>query len=131
MSIQHIVTFNGSEITEHNRKLVIAEQLSVSDIELSNGNLRRFYHNNKKTFTLNWSYLPSLENKTVDSRKGQTFLSNLANTSSNVLITIQTEPGGEYKPLYCFIDSYEEKLLRRDYTTQCAYYDVSMTLTER
>ena len=53
MSIQHIVTFNGNEITEHNRKLVIAEQLSVSDVELSNGNRRRFYRKNKKTFTLN------------------------------------------------------------------------------
>lgn len=131
MSIQHIVTFNGNEITEHNRKLVIAEQLSVSDVELSNGNRRRFYRENKKTFTLNWSYLPSLENKTVDSRKGQIFLSNLANTTSNVLITIQTEPGGPYDPIYCFIDSYDEKLLRRDFSTQCSYYDVSMTLAER
>ncbi len=131
MSIQHIVTFNGNEITEHNRKLVIAEQLSVSDIELSNGNRRRFYRNNKKTFTLNWSYLPSLETKTVDSRKGQIFLSNLANTTSSVLITIQTEPDGPYDPIYCFIDSYEEKLLRRDFATQCSYYDVSMTLAEK
>ena len=131
MSIQHIVTFNGNEITEHNRKLVIAEQLSVSDIELSNGNRRRFYRNNKKTFTLNWSYLPSLEAKTVDSRKGQIFLSNLANTTSSVLITIQTEPDGPYDPIYCFIDSYEEKLLRRDFATQCSYYDVSMTLAEK
>lgn len=131
MSIQHIVTFNGNEITEHNRKLVIAEQLSVSDIELSNGNRRRFYRNNKKSFTLNWSYLPSLETKTVDLRKGQIFLSNLANTTSSVLVTIQTEPDGLYEPIYCFIDSYEEKLLRRDLATQCSYYDVSMTLTEQ
>ncbi len=131
MSIQHIVTFNGNEITEHNRKLVIAEQLSVSDVELSNGNRRRFYRNNKKTFTLNWSYLPSLETQTVDSRKGQIFLSNLANTTSNVLITIQTEPGGPYDSIYCFIDSYDETLLRRDFSTQCSYYDVSMTLAER
>lgn len=131
MSIQHIITMNGSEITEHNRKLSISEELSVSDIELSNGSRRRFYRNNKKTFNLNWSYLPSLEAKTVDSRKGQVFLSNLANTMSNVLITIQTDPGGVYEGIYCFIDSYSENLLRRDYATQCAYYDVSMTLTER
>ena len=130
MSIQHIVTFNGNEITEHNRKLVIAEQLSVSDIELSNGNRRRFYRNNKKTFTLNWSYLPSLETKTVDSRKGQIFLSNLANTTSSVLITIQTEPDGPYDPIYCFIDSYEEKLLRRDLVSGVYYFDCAMTLEE-
>jgi len=130
MSIHKLLSINSTEITEHNRKISISEQIAADDIDLASGHKRRYYSRNKKQFSLKWSYLPSLQSKTVDNRVGRDFLYSLANGSAAATIIIELSPG-QYQTLDCYIDSYSEDLIRRDYTSQCSYYDVSLTLTER
>lgn len=130
MSIQKLLTINSNEITEHNRKISITEQIAANDIDLASGHRRRYYSRNKKQFGLNWTYLPSLQSKTVDGRVGRDFLYSLANGSSVATVVIEQSPG-EFETYDCYIDSYSEDLIRREYTTQCSYYNVSLTLTER
>ena len=130
MTISNLLSINSTEITEHNRKVSISEQIAAEDIDLASGHKRRYYSRNKKEFSLNWSYLPSLQSKTVDSRVGRDFLYSLANGSSVATVRIELAPG-EYETFECYIASYSEELVRREYTTQCSYYDVSLTLTER
>jgi hypothetical protein len=129
MSIQKLISINSIEITEHNRKINITEQIAANDIDLASGHRRRYYSRNKRQFSLTWSYLPSLQAKTVDGRVGRDFLYSLANGSAAASVSIQLKPG-QTEILNCYIDSYTEDLIRRDYSTQCSYYDVSLTLNE-
>jgi len=131
MTIVNLLTINNTEITAHNRKLGIDEEISANDIDLASGHKRRFYTKNKKKFNLTWSYLPNLANKTVDNRAARDFLFSIANISNYVSFSIELEPAGGFVNYDCYLESYNESLLRRDLTTGCIYYDVSMTLTER
>jgi hypothetical protein len=131
MSITKLLTINSTEITEHNRKISISEKVAASDIDLASGHRRRYYSRNKREFSLSWSYLPSLQSKTVDSRVGRDFLYSLANGSSVATVGIELEPGAGASFIDCYISSYSEGLIRREYETQCSYYDVSISLTER
>jgi hypothetical protein len=132
MSIQHLITIDGNEITEHNRRVSISEEIGASDVDLASGHRRRFYRDNKKTFNFNWTYLPNSQSKTVDSRKGQTYLSSIANGTSSVTLGIKLDPvTDEYQEFECFVESYSEKLLRRDFSSQCSYFDVNLVLKEK
>ncbi len=131
MSIANLLSINNTELTAHNRKVAITEQISANDIDLASGHRRRFYTKNKKQFSLTWSYLPNLVNKTVDNRAARDFLFGIANTSNYVSVSVQLEPSGSFQQYNCYVDSYSESLIRRDLSTGCVYYDVSMTLTEQ
>lgn len=131
MSIYKLLTINSTEITEHNRKLSVTEEIAANDIDLASGHRRRFYSRNKKQFQLSWTYLPSLQSKTVDGRVGRDFLHTLANGSALASVSIELEPEAGFTTYECYIDSYTEDLVRREYSNQCSYYDVSLTLTER
>lgn len=64
--ITHLVVINGHEITEHNRRFDQNYKMNSSDVELANGNRRRFIKNNKNTYTLSFSYLPDKQARTID-----------------------------------------------------------------
>jgi hypothetical protein len=126
-----LLTINGTAVTEHGRKISLTEEISANDIELASGLRRRFYSTNKKQFSVTWSYLPDLQSKTLDAKPGRNFLLALANTSAVALVSIALEPGQTPVEYSCYLDSYSESLLRKDLSTKCSYYDVSLTLTEQ
>lgn len=125
------MTINGTEVTNHNRKVGLSDNLNVNDIETSGGRKRRFYKNSKRRIDLDFSYLPSRSDKTVDERAGRDYMFNLAYSSPLVLITIQDYPSGIYEEFYGYIVSYQEKIIRRDLNTQCIYYDLSFSIEEK
>lgn len=131
MSINNLIYIEGYEITEHNRTFEVSESIDTEDIELSNGLRRRFYQNNKKQFQFSWSYLPNKQARTVDQRRGQEYLSSVANSIAVVELKVKIKPTEDYVTYNCFIDSYSEELIRRDFSSQCLYYNVSMTLVEQ
>lgn len=71
-TITHLVKLNGNEITEHNRKFDGGTSINASNIELINGDKRRYIKNNKNIYNFNFTYLPSLQSHTVDNRRGAT-----------------------------------------------------------
>jgi hypothetical protein len=131
MSILSFLSINGTEITEHNRLFNNTQYQQLADVETSSGKTKRFYKKHKKVVKLNFSYLPSDANKTVDGRAGRDFLKNLAYTSPLVLVSYIDKPGTEQVTFYGFINSYSESLVRRDLSTQCSYWDVSFDLEEK
>ena len=130
MSIVNLVSINGQEVTEHGRTFASSETMTVNDIDLASGHRRRFYKDNKKQFQFSWKYLPSLQSSSVDNRKSQAYLVALGDVRGTVTLLIQTVPDGAYDEYTCYVDSYSETLIRRDFSTQCSYYDVSLTLVE-
>lgn len=124
------ISINGSEITEHSRKYSSSQFMQVSDVETASGRLKRFYKKNKKILSLSFNYLPSSYEKTVDGRQARDFLENLANNSPFVSVSYIDKPNGQPVNFNGFITGYTEKLLRRDFSTQCSYYDVSLQIEE-
>ena len=129
--LTYLIKLGGQEITEHNRKISISTDQSGSDVELNRGVIKRYVKKNKKTFSISFSYLPTLDEKTVDGRKGRDYLLNLFRQKNPIELKIKLDPNEEYKSYMCFFNSYSEKLIRRDLTTGCAYYDVSIDIGEQ
>jgi len=130
MYLYKLLSINGTEVTEHGRTIKIDEEISANDIDLASGHRRRYYSNNKQKFNISWTWLPDLAAHTVDSRDGRAFLNSLINATSSVLVGIELSPGEGYTEYNCFIDSYSESLVRRDPSSKCSYYDISLSLVE-
>lgn len=128
--ITHLVVINGHEITEHNRRFDQNYKMNSSDVELANGNRRRFIKKNKNIYNLSFSYLPDKQARTIDGRKARDFLLQLAKTPSSASLSIKLDPAEPFYNTTVYVDSYTEALIRRDLPNQCAYYDVSITLVE-
>lgn len=124
-------SINGTEITEHNRKYSRSEFAQVSDVETVSGRIRRFYHKNKRNLNFSFSYLPSSSEKTVDGREGRDFIENLARTSPFITISYIDQPDGLLNTFDAYINNYNEKIIRKDYETQCIYYDISFDIEEK
>jgi len=129
-NITHLIVLNGEEITEHNRVFDGGYKINSVDLDLANGNKRRFIKNNKNTYSLNFRYLPDKHTKTIDGRKARDFLLNLARTPASASLSIKLDPAEPFYNTTVYVDSYSEVLIRRDIPNQCAYYDVSISLSE-
>lgn len=130
MDLYKLFTIDGDEITEQGRKIKIDEEIAANDIDLASGYRRRYYSKNKQKFSISWTYLPDSSAKTVDGRNARNYLNTLINSTSKVTVAIELAPGEGYTEYECYIDSYSEKLVRRDFTTKCSYYDVELSLVE-
>lgn len=130
MTIVHLIKLNGEEITEHGRTFSGGSAIKASNIELVNGTKRRYIKNSKDVYNLSFRYLPSLQNKTIDSRKGRDYLYQLARTPAAVSLSIKLDPEEDFYNTTAYFDSYNEVLIRRDIAGKCSYYDVSISLIE-
>ena len=129
-SITHLVVLNGFEITEHNRKFDGGTEVNANDIELINGDKKRYIKNNKNLYNFSFAYLPSLQSHTIDNRKGRDYLYSIAMAPSSVALSIKLTPEELFYNTTVYVNSYSETLVRRDLATQCSYYDVTMSLKE-
>jgi hypothetical protein len=129
--LTHLVSINGNEITEHNRKFTSTVEQSGSDVELSRGKIRRYIRKNKTTFSLSFTYLPTSTDKTVDGRRGRDYLNSISNIRGTVTLSIKMSPDSDFETYTCFVNSYTEKLVRREISSACAYYDVTIELGEQ
>jgi hypothetical protein len=130
MTIIHLVKLNGEEITEHGRTFSGGSTIKASDVELNNGTRRRYIKNSKDTYSLSFRYLPSLQNKTIDGRKGRDYLYQIARTPSSISLSIKLDPEEGFYNTTAYVESYNETLIRRDIAGQCSYYDVQINLVE-
>ena len=129
-TITHLVKLNGFEITEHNRKFDGGTAISANDIELINGDKKRYIRNNKSLYNFNFTYLPSLQTHTVDGRRGRDYLYSIAMTPASVSLSIKLNPEEDFYTTTVYVESYSETLIRRDLTSQCSYYDVTISFKE-
>jgi hypothetical protein len=129
--LAYLISINGNPITEHNRKTSISTNQSGGDVELARGTIKRYISKNKHAYNINFTYLPSMQERTVDGKKGRDYLKSLAMLTSTVEFSIKLDPQDSFHTTTCYVDSYSETLLRRDMATGCSYYDVSITLGEK
>lgn len=129
MTINAILKCNGTEITEHGRKLTNSYRMEFKDVELAAGSLKRYRKPSYPRFSVSWNYLPDKSTNTADLRAGRDFIYNMVKTASLVTVMIQEERQGEWKTYDCLVSSYSENLIRNDMISQCKYFDVSLELS--
>ena len=131
MTILSFLSLNNEEITEQGRKMTDSVTVNASSVELDNGVTRRYIKKNKRSFTFQWEWLPSLESHTIDNRKSRDYLKDLAfTTKTKILMEIKLDHNEEAELIYVYINEYSEDLVRRDPTTGCDYFTVSLTVEE-
>ena len=130
-NITHLVVLNGQEITEHGRLFSGGMTTSASNVELLNGNKKRFIKNAKNTYSFSFTYLPDMPEKTVDGRKSRDYLLSIARAPSSASLSIKLDPSEPFYNTTVYVDSYSETLIRRDIPNQCAYYNVEISLKEK
>lgn len=131
MSYISLLSINGTEITDHNRRYSMSQFQQVSDVETVSGRVKRFYKNNKNIMKITFSYLPSLASQTSDNKAGRDFIHNLALNSPKVTVSYKDEPSGTTKIFTGFINDYSETIVRRDLAIQCIYYDIDLSIEEQ
>lgn len=131
MTILTFLSLNNEEITEQGRKMTDNVVVNASSVELDNGVTRRYLKTNKRSFTFQWDWLPSLESHTIDNRKSRDYIKNLVFTTKNkILMEVKLDHNEESELIYVYINDYSEDLIRRDPTTGCDYFTVSLTVEE-
>jgi len=124
------LSLNGTELTVGSATHTATEQINANDIETVSGRIKRYHRKNKRSLSVNYSYLAHSSTKTVDGRQGRDFIYNLAVNSPQVTVAYKDEPTGLTVSYTGFIDSYQESIIRRDPATQCIYYTASFEIVE-
>jgi hypothetical protein len=92
---------------------------------------KRYVKDSKRKFSFKWEYLPSLQAHTIDNRKARDYIKNLAlTTRAKIPMLIKLDPLKPAESIYVFVEDYSEDLIRRDITTGCDYYSVSLSVEE-
>lgn len=131
MTVLSFLSLGGQEITEQARKMTDSVSFNGSTIELDNGVSRKYMKANKRSFTFTWDWLPSLESHTIDNRKARDYIKDLAFTSrTKILMEIKLDHNEEHELIHVYINDYSESLIRRDPSTGCDYYNVSLSVEE-
>ena len=130
MAIISFLSLNSQEITEQGRELSDTININASEVELDSGSKRRYYRSIKRTFSLQWQWLPSLQNKTIDNRKGRDYLKSLTGIADKITMTIKIDANDDAETIDVYLQSYSEDLLRRSPSEACDYYQVNMVFEE-
>lgn len=140
-SIRSLLMLDGVPLTNQNRKLdVSANPIFIENLNWQ-GDVSRYYKNTtansaaKRTFNLQWSFIPNFENKTVDLRASRNFLNKKSKDGDVHTLTIlkQDEDGTTpytEESVDVLIVNYSENLIRRDLVDNVYYFDCSMSLQE-
>lgn len=136
-SIRTLLLLDGKPLSEHGR--VLSSSVVQSFAENTNWSARRgrYYKVNsgRRSFTLNWTMLPSKRNQTVDLKFGRDKIKELASDpDSHVLTVINNDTDGltpyTESTYNVFIKGYNESLIRRDVNSDAYYWDCSLQLEE-
>lgn len=120
----------GQEITEQGRKVSDAINLGATSVELDAGVSRRYLKQNKRVFTFQWEWMPSLQSHTIDNRKARDYVKQIAFTTGSVSMSIKLHPTDAAELINVYVNDYSEDLIRRSPMEGCDYYTVSLTVEE-
>lgn len=140
-TIRSLLMLDGVPLTNQNRRLdVAASPIYIENLNWQ-ANASRYYKNAtsnsaaKRTFNLQWSFIPNYENKTVDLRASRNFLNKKSKDGDVHTLTILKQDESGVSPyteetIDVLIMNYSENLVRRDLVDNVYYFDCAMSLQE-
>jgi len=130
LSLNQLIKINGTLITEHNRSFSDGSSFQNIDIELANGNLKRYYKTPRLIFNLSWRFCPDKASMSVDGQASRDFIYNACIDNTNIILSIQRDRNSEWRDYTCMMNDYSESLVRIDMASQTKFYDISISLSE-
>jgi hypothetical protein len=139
--IRTLLMLDGVPLTNQNRQLDVA----VAPVYIENNNWQgdtsRYYKNTsalaggKRTFNLQWRFIPNYENKTVDLKASRNYIKKKSKDGDVHTLTIVKQDESGTTPyteeaIDVFITNYSENLIRRDLIDDVYYFDCSLSLEE-
>lgn len=139
--IRNLLLLDNKPLTNQTRNFAINATPKFIENENWQGNISRYYKNTaaskgaKRTFNLDWSFIPNESSFTVDSRESRNFLKQIAQDSDVHSLTIINQDVNGVTPyteddIDVFITSYSETLIRRDLSSESYYFSCNMVLEE-
>lgn len=125
-----LITLDGIRLTDQGRTpLEVSRDERSIEVELANGDLKKYVKGVKKTFSMTWAWLPDSDDDTIDGHAARhTIASNFASSGNSHELMLEAEDG--FVEMYIvYISSYSETLKRR--TPNGAFWDVSLELKEK
>jgi hypothetical protein len=139
--VRSLLMLDGVPLTNQSRKLDV--QADPIYIENSNwqGDSSRYYKNTssgagaKRVFSLQWSFIPNYENKTVDLRASRNYINRKSKDGDVHTLTIIKQDESGTTPyteenIDVLITNYTEDLIRRDLVDDVYYFNCAMSLQE-
>jgi hypothetical protein len=139
--IRTLLLLDGKPLTNQTRSF--DSSLTPIFIENTNwaGDSSRYYKNNaanssgKRTFNINWSFIPNYSYKTVDNKESRNYIKSVAMDADTHTLTVVSQNESGVTPyteeqVTVFVSSFSENLIRRDLVDNVYYFDCSMTLEE-
>ena len=139
--IRNLLLLDNKSLTNQTRTFAINATPKFIENENWQGNVSRYYKNTaaskgaKRTFNLDWSFIPNESSFTVDLRESRNFLKEIAQDSDVHSLTIINQDVNGITPyteddIDVFITSYSENLIRRDLSSESYYFSCNMVLEE-
>lgn len=137
--IRTVLLLDGKPLTNQTRSLqVTSNPIYVQNINW-NGSSSRYYKDivnaDKKSFSLNWSFIPNYREKTVDLNHSRDYIRKISTDPDMHTLTIINQDENGTTPytetVYnVFIKDFSENLIRRDLVDNCYYWSCALTLEE-
>lgn len=138
-SIRTLLVLDGKPLTNQNRTLNVSSMPVFIENRNWAGNSSRYYKNqtsaDKKSFSINWTFIPNFRENTVDERHSRDYLRKLSLDPDIHELRIINQDSDGITPytetVYnVFIKDFSENLIRRDMVDNVYYFDCSIALEE-
>ena len=137
-SIKPFFSLDGVPLTEHNRTFSSSMEVKKIINKRTNGASGVYFKTGgaKKTFNLNWTFVPGKSGSTVDLNAGRDYIFSKANDPSSHVLSIRNMDSNGLLTPYTItsynvlITDYNESLKRRDMGGDDYYWDCSCVLRE-
>jgi hypothetical protein len=138
-SIRTLLLLDGKPLTNQNRTLDVTSTPVFIENRNWNASSSRYYKNqttaDKKSFSLNWSFIPNFMEKTVDNKYSRDYIRQISKDPDAHTLTIINSDANGLTPytetVYnVLVKDFNESLIRRDIPDNTYYFNCSMTLEE-
>jgi hypothetical protein len=138
-SIRTLLLLDGKPLTNQNRTLNISSMPVFIENRNWAGDSSRYYKNqttaDKKSFNINWTFIPNFRENTVDERHSRDYIRKISLDPDVHQLKIINQDSDGITPytetVYnVFIKDFSENLIRRDMVDNVYYFDCSIALEE-
>jgi hypothetical protein len=125
----NLISLNGVELTDQGRTFNEGSAEKNVDMELSNGDTRRYRKATKRTFSINWDWCPDSSSRTHDLKAGRDGIRAAAYSGTSMIFVVRNHPTTT-ETYTVLLDSYSEEIIRRDIVSNVYFYTISLSLIE-
>lgn len=130
MALSNLVSLGGVEFTDDGRNFQETRDERAVSVELASGKVIKYIKAEKRTFQIDWEWLPQTSTFTSDHRGARNDLRPICYNGATTTMVVRNAIGGT-ETYTVFVEGYSEELLRRDAISGNLLYHISIALREQ